>query len=380
MSKLLKEERVEWNRHLTLCFLLIPRECGLPVLPLTSLLFRGHPDSLGNHLLWLKELSKTYPIAERLLGLIISGFFNSSRADLLQLIQDPYSINFERPVQVSNTIKQLLQNKLEETTQNEVIREMISQCNSESLEELVQYLGRVTPFNPRVLNEILRLSTDGSMLSFLSTFTDMRTMKQIMNPGEAHFILKDLTRGDTDVIQTIARVSQKLSYDFHKSLLSGYITSCSVEDWVREKLQCITTLSQEIGNISWGLPIAGVTTPHPCEQTGLFLAHGITCDYEHCTGSEIVIYVAESCQEEDKDHCEQFNRGTSRPYLGSGTSEKRYGAIISYPKTERALRAAQQLLRVKNWVCRSRGYSEHFTNSRSGSDSRDVMPLRNIFS
>lgn len=98
---------------------------------------------------------------------------------------------------------------------------MISQCSSESLEELVQYLGRVTSFNPRVLNEILRLSPDGSMLSFLSTFTDMRTMKQIMNPGEAHSILRYLTRGDTDVIQTIARVSKKLSYDYYKSILSG---------------------------------------------------------------------------------------------------------------------------------------------------------------
>lgn len=64
----------------------------------------------------------------------------------------------------------------------------------------------------------------------------------------------------------------------------------------------------------------------------------------------MVIYVAESYQEEDRDPCEQFNRGNSKPYLGSGTLEKRSCAIISFPKTERALRAAQQRLRVKNWV------------------------------
>lgn len=50
------------------------------------------------------------------------------------------------------------------------------------------------------------------------------------------------------------------------------------------------------------------------------------------------------------DVYEQFNRGLYRLYLGSGTSEKRSGAVINYPKTERALRAAQQLLRVRNWV------------------------------
>lgn len=191
-----------------------------------------------------------YPIARRLLGLIASGFFNSARVDLLQLIQDPYSINFERPVQVSNTIKRLLQNKLEETTQNEVIREMISNCNAESLGELVSYLGQVTPFNPRVLNEILRLSPDGSMLSFLSTFTDMRTMKQLMSPGEAHSILYDLTRGDRDVIGAIIKISKHLSYDSYKKLLAGYVSSCSVDGWVDQKLSCITSFTQEKNQVN----------------------------------------------------------------------------------------------------------------------------------
>lgn len=35
-------------------------------------------------------------------------------------------------------------------------------------------------------------------------------MKQIMSPGEAHTILSDLTRGDRDVIRTIAQVSNKI--------------------------------------------------------------------------------------------------------------------------------------------------------------------------
>lgn len=96
--------------------------------------------------------------------------------------------------------------------------------------------------------------------------------------------------------------------------------------------------------------MSGETTPHPCEQTGLLLADGTTCTYESCNETEMVIYVAEMFFDDEKDVFEQFNRGNSRPYLGSGTSEKRPGAIISYPKTEKALRAAQQLLRVKNWV------------------------------
>lgn len=100
----------------------------------------------------------------------------------------------------------------------------------------------------------------------------------------------------------------------------------------------------------WEIQVTGVTTPHSCEQTGLFLAEGTTCSYEGYKGTDLVIYVAESYQEEDRDSWDQFNGESSRPYLGYGTSEKRSGAIISYPKTERVVRAAQQLLRVKNWV------------------------------
>lgn len=43
---------------------------------------------------------------------------------------------------ILNTIKRLLLTKLEETTQNDVIREMISQCNSESIENRNKYTNK----------------------------------------------------------------------------------------------------------------------------------------------------------------------------------------------------------------------------------------------
>lgn len=73
----------------------------------------------------------------------------------------------------------MLQSKLETNTQNEIIVDMMRECNRESLSELVNYLTNIDPLNPRILNEVLRLSPDGSMLSFLSIFTDMRTIKQM---------------------------------------------------------------------------------------------------------------------------------------------------------------------------------------------------------
>lgn len=339
------------DKHLKICFLIIPRECGgLPVLPMSGLLFRGHPDYLVLQLRWIKWISQEFIQAKRLLDLIVSGWFVSTRIDLLQLIQDPYSVNFTRPVQTSNIVKNLLRENLNMTTRNVILRTMLESCNSETLKDLVDYLGKTRPFNPRVLNEILRLSPDGSMLSFLSTFTDMRTMKQILIPKDATSILKDLSRGDLDIVARILEVSKLVSSDHAQTRLKDVIRSMPVTDWLEEKEKCTRDLAQELRQVSWALDITGVTTPHPCEQTTLVKAEGGLCSHPSCKGGEAVIYVLQKKGWNSGIPGEQFKRGSSRHYLGSGTSEKRSGAVISYPKSERALRAAQQLLRVKAWV------------------------------
>lgn len=50
----------------------------------------------------------------------------------------------------------------------------------------------------------------------------------------------------------------------------------------------------------------------------------------------MIIYILERAPEDGPEiyKFEQFNRGLYRPYLGSGTSEKRSGAVINYPKIE----------------------------------------------
>lgn len=173
------------------------------ILKYLALQFWGHPDSLTHNLNWLKILSKKIPLARRIQDLITSGHFNDTEVDYLQIIQDPYSVNFKRPVQVSNQIKQMLTAVMRTKTRNKGISPMLNKCNQETLSTMVEYLSRSVPLCKRVLNEILRLSPDGSMLSFLTIFKDMRTMKQILTPPDANRLVTKLKSADFDIYKNI---------------------------------------------------------------------------------------------------------------------------------------------------------------------------------
>lgn len=97
------------------------------------LLSTSVPDSLTHNLNWLKILTKKIPVAGRILDLIPSGHFNDTEVDYLQLIQDPYSVNFKRPVQASNQIKQMLTAVMRTRTRNKGISLMLDKCNQETL-------------------------------------------------------------------------------------------------------------------------------------------------------------------------------------------------------------------------------------------------------
>lgn len=346
---LLKEENVQLDEHLKWVFLLLPRECGgLPVIPHLNMHFRGHPDQLTSSLLWLKKLSRNLPVAKRILDLIVSGQLNNPEVDFLQLIQDPYSVNFSRPIQSSNQVKHALLAVMKENSNNRAINQMMDACNEDTLSAFAEYLSNTDPLCPRVLNEILRLSPEGSMQGFLSIFKDMRTMKQMLDPESSIELVNRLRDSDLSLLKHIIRISKKLRSDESHRVIAAALNVIP-SDWIREKIACTTELAKEIREVTWGKPVEGVSIPHPCEQSAMFLSHGDTCSYEMCTGSEMILYVVLDERRRPNEPL-VFDSGPLRPYLGSGTSEKRSGPVLNFPRTEKALRASQQLLRVLNWT------------------------------
>lgn len=352
LRKLLKKNKLLLDRDLKMMMLLLPRECGgLPVIPLFNIAFRGHSDNMTGTLVWLKCLAQDCVVARHVLDLITSGYFISRTPDPLQLIQDPQSMNFTRPIQSSNKVKRMLDEALRTENKNQHISLMMDNCNNDTLRDMAGYLSTVRPFNPRVLNEILRLSPDGSMLSFLSIFKDMRTMKGMLKQEGAKELVRSLQQSDIDLVAWVIHIHKITIKDSYLTLFRETQGIQDLQAWMNYHQDCTTEQAQKLRCLCWELPIEGVTTPHPQEQTQLFRAQGDMCDYTGCTGSEMIIYVVNKIQEDlIQELGHQYCRGPTRPFLGAGTSEKRSGAVIIYTKSEKALRAAQQLTRVQNWV------------------------------
>lgn len=348
--KILENNKLKLDISLKMFMMLLPRECGgLPVATLPSLAYRGHADPMTLSLEVLKQLAKEEPIAKEILDMISSGYLLSERNDPVHLIQDPLSINFRKPTQSSNKAKKMLVSAMEDITANKDVKMMMEACNQESLTQMAEYLTTMTPFNPRIANEILRLSPDGSMLSFLAIFQDMRTMKQLLSAKDANHLVEELAQGDVDVVTYIIKLYKDMKNKRHIAYLRGFSSITDTKEWLEKAQKCSSQLVQNLRDSSWNLEISGVTTPHPLEQSRIHRATGEVCSYEGCTGDENIIYVVMQVPGDETTPL-IFNRGPLNPYYGSGTSEKRSGAVVIYPKSEKALRAAQQLSRVLNWV------------------------------
>lgn len=95
--------------------LLLPSNFGgLPIMSPLKLLYRGHPDPLTSELVWMKYLdSLKFSKHTRCIMIWITlrrGIANQINYKLL--VQDPLSINWARPQQAVNILKETLENAL----------------------------------------------------------------------------------------------------------------------------------------------------------------------------------------------------------------------------------------------------------------------------
>lgn len=350
LRKILREEKIQLDDELMLVSIFLPSFCGgFPLMPFPSMFYRGHPDGVTLTLQWLKRLSKKFLSAKRILDLITLGHFFKDSVDPVQLIQDPQSVNFIRPRQSYNVIKEVLIRNLKEKTSNRMILDMMAACSEETLRKHAEYLFSVRPLTPRVLNEILRLSPDGAMLSFLTTFTDMRTMKQLMPAEDSHVLIRAMETADQAIFRHIIGIMKKVrNEDFIPRTTIGPRNQ-PITEWLTEIQTCSTVLAQALRDSSWKQKIHGVTTPHPMEQASLHRLNDGVCPYPECRDDEFILFVLlhEGLDSGMPEEC--FKRGPMRHYLGSGTAEKRSGPVLKFPKSEKPLGAGCQLYRARDW-------------------------------
>lgn len=282
--------------------------------------------------------------------------------DYSYLILDPQSVNWMTPKTSSNVIKQSLVDNLKIFTNNRELKKLFSIYTDKTQSNMIEYLMTITPVFPRALNEIFRLSPEGAKMSFLATFSDMRTLKGMMPVNQAINLLDELESSELTEIKFILTIYLSIKRNNHISD-QLFREPKDISKHVKIRFNCTTQLAQWLRNTTWKKNITGVTIPHPSEQFCLFpikSENNFMIDVPHPCKSETIIYslVKKSRQSIE---CETITqRGDLMPYFGSSTSEKRTNAAIPYPKTDRSLKAAQKLNRLRDWVCEERGTLNDF--------------------
>lgn len=281
----------------------------------------------------------------------------NNEVDYTMLILDPQSINWKSPITVSNVIKQFLLDNLYDYTKNTEIRKLFHISMERCHEPFISYLMSITPCFPRALNEIYRLSPEGAKMSFLSMFTDMRTLKGMMSGAVSQELYRHLREAEFTEINHIIRVYYQLKSDHH---LPDYLrlNVASRRSMLDVHFSCTHKLASYLRDKGWKRKLTGVTVPHPIEQ---FIFHratsisGIEDNKIACKAETINYLLVPPNRVSDLQDEEVTKRGQIMPYFGSSTSEKKTSSLISYPKTDRSLRAAQKLYRLKDWICAEEG-------------------------
>ncbi|UHK03027.1 MAG: RNA-dependent RNA polymerase [Guiyang lispivirus 1] len=351
LKDLLIKKNIKLDSELLLFFNILSKDFGgYPIMPFTEYLYRGHPDPLTGYLFWLKQLGEDYAICSDLMKWILSLKGVNPKKDFKMLIQDPTSLNWIKSENGVNVIKLKMENTLSNNTKNKEIKSLLKTKSKKSVDEIIDYLATCRPLSPRVLNDIFRNSPEGARLDFIATFTDMKTMKGLLGPTDSWLLQSKLKKCDINWFEHILNLYITVKKDpvFRtqlKQLLIKY--PCLNHIW-----GCTYQLAKFLRKQSWGEDIYHVTVPHPLEQFQLvYDDEKEELEKHKKRKSEYIVYTILQPKNTLIPERPEFSRGVQDPYYGSNTSEKRSSRLVSFPKTNKALNAAQDLFRSLSWVC-----------------------------
>ncbi|URA30374.1 RNA-dependent RNA polymerase [Erthesina fullo arlivirus 1] len=338
------------NTDKSLIFLSTNKEIGAyPIMPLLEILFRGHPDQFSTYLSTLIHSGRTLDAAKKVMIYINKNYctFKDVPINYQKLIQDPTSLNWKNVSLDTGKISQLLDKNLRKIVVNEEIQKLLLSTNEKEGKEVIEYLSSTEPMIPRVLNEIFRHSPEGAKLQYLSTFSDMKTMKEMMTLEDSNELIQFIEKSEQTLVNHVYSMIDKIS-----------IIDVTKDKYWLDHWNNSFRLSENITNDLWEKNVEGSRIPHPAQQFILCRADTDSCwvcnmNLNIFTERIDLILNKNILPSDDKIlplGKILGTRGPFPPYTGSSTKEKRSKSLINFPKGDRALHAAQNLFRVQEWV------------------------------
>lgn len=338
------------DREKSLIFLSLNKEIGsYPIMPLLEILFRGHPDQFSTYITTLIHAGRTLKSAKKVLIHINKNYqsYIDRPINYQKLIQDPTSLNWKNVSMDTGKISQLLERNLKMIVANDEILKLLNSTNEKETKDVIEYLSSTDPLIPRVLNEIFRHSPEGARLQYLGTFSDMKTMKEMMTNDDSKSLIQLIEQSEYNLAIYVFNLIDKISkIDINKDRYW-------LDNWNNS-----FRLSETITNDLWDKKIEGSRIPHPGQQFILCKSDNSSCwlcKLDLSIFQERIDFIVnkEIIPKENKVmNLEKILslRGPFPPYTGSSTKEKRSKSLINFPKGDRALHAAQNLFRVQEWV------------------------------
>ncbi|UHK03163.1 MAG: RNA-dependent RNA polymerase [Hangzhou cletus punctiger lispivirus 1] len=352
-------------------FLLNKEIGGYPILPITEFLFRGHPDPVNSYFSTLTPQSSMEEML-KVIMYILTNYRNKIETPInyKKLIQDPTTLNWKNDHMDTGVLSNILEDNLRRLVNNKDIKILFDTADKDSTTSLINYLSSCEPFVPRVLNEIFRHSPEGSKLKYLSIFSDMKTMKEMLSAREGFAFIQSIEDQEVKLLNSI--------FTIVKEIKDITVNQETIALWNNSFLR-----SEEITNVMWDKEVKGSRIPHPLQQSIFVpIENGkcTLCDHPSDRFKEHIAYVFSSKNLEKPPESKQmdfyFKRGAFNPYLGSTTREKRSRSLINFPKGDKALLAAQSLQRIRDWVVEKGGNLDEFIKEII--ESRTNIPIQTI--
>lgn len=308
---------------------------NIPILNIVEYLYRGHPDPLSSYLTFLTINAEHCLKCEGILLYFINEKYEIGKGDPELLINNPLSINVDRPTQLSQIFKNIMYEKLKSTTKNRMIKEVFHMNSHLEDDRLYDYLLKYRPIYPRFLHEFLRQTVTACRTKIISKFCSARTFQGMLTR-------QDLARVNNSVI--VAEVA----HTNHWMLTDTLINRMSMKYKLLNP-PCPTNLASKLRNHTWSevtndSVLLGVSIPHPIHQFSISMPSA--GEHDNCYPSEEhIVLISDDPLTTDLLH----KRGPFVPFHGHKTSEKTSGKILQIPEVSRPLKAAERLIQLYFW-------------------------------
>merc|ERR1719369_480679 len=182
---------------------------GLPNLPWTDFIFRGHPDPLTSSLAALQELrTKT---SDAIVAYAIKSYAIPKRnKSLVGLVEDPTGIPTDGGEKVTLTVKECIREAIETYTVNRDIRDLLTASADSEIDKCKSWLTTMEPPFPRLMNELYSMSPAGAGDRFIGVFGSISTLKNLIGMDGGENIMPRINRAEERRLNKLIIMADKV--------------------------------------------------------------------------------------------------------------------------------------------------------------------------